>query len=285
MIKEVNQVILKNMKNPFESIPNQEIKPEVEFTKEERIKARKRHPNPRSIIKGPIEEMPGRIRNKIDHRLGDSNQNWLEKRAEIMADRSGANEVIENFGSEEIRIVDVGGGKGHIMREIIKSNPDKEIKIAEIDLSDYASEKVSESKEGEKMDSVFGEGENMPIKDKSVEIAAAYFTFQELDNDQQNEILEEIKRVIKDNGRIIIVDEPPQEKQKGVVARSKNILRNLKVSKFNLHSDEEWKKFFEENGLEVENFRIFGDDKENEKKQFISYVLKKAEQSESVERV
>jgi len=222
---------------------------------------------------------------KIDHGLGDSNQDWLENRAEIMVDRSGANEVIRNFDSEEIRIVDMGGGKGHIMREIIKSNPDKEIKTVGIDLSDYASRKVSESKEGEKMNSIFGEGENAPIKDKSVELTTAYFTFQELDNDQQNEVLEEMKRIIKDDGRIIIVDEPPQEKKEGIEARGKNIIRNLKVSKFNLHSDEEWKKFFEENGLEIKDSKAFGDDRKNERNQFISYVLKKAEQAETVERM
>lgn len=273
------------MKNAFETVSDQETKQDVKFTKKEKIDARKRHSDPRSIIRGSIEEMPGRIRNKIDHELGDSNQNWLENRAEIMADRSGTNEVIENFDSEEIRIADIGGGKGHIMREIIKNNPDKEIKTAGIDLSDYASGKVSESKEGEKMDSIFGEGENMPIKDESVELATAYFTFQELDDNQQREVLEEMKRIIKDNGRIIIVDEPPQEKKEGIVVRGKNILRNLKVSKFNLHNDEEWRKFFEENELEVENYKIFGDDKENEKKQFISYVLKKVEQAKEVEQV
>lgn len=274
------------MKNQFESIPDQESKPKVKFTEEEKIRARKRHPDPRSVTRGPIEEMPGRVRNKIDHKLGDSNQNWLENRAEIMADRSGINEVIENFDNEEkIRIVDIGGGKGHIMREIIKDNSDKEMKTVGIDLSDYASGKVSASKEGEKMDSVFGEGENMPIKDKSVELATAYFTFQELDDSQQSEVLEEMKRIIKDNGRIIIVDEPPQEKKEGIVARSKNILRNLKLSKFNLRSDKEWRKFFEENGLEVENSKVFGDDKENEKKLFFSYILKKVEQTGEVKRV
>lgn len=283
------------MKNPFESIPDQETNPEVKFTEEEKIKARKRHPDPRSATRGPIEEMPGRIRNKIDHKLGDSNQNWLENRAEIMADRSGINEVIENFDNEEkIRIADIGGGKGHIMREIIKDNSDKKIKTAGIDLSDYASGKVSESKEGEKMDSVFGEGEDMPIKDKSVELATAYFTFQELDDSQQSEVLEEMKRIIKDNGRIIIVDEPPQEKKEGIVARGKNILRNLKVSPFNLKSDEEWRKMFEdhkleidknvdENGEEVDRYITFGDDKENKRKQFFSYVLKKAEKAEDIE--
>jgi len=196
-----------------------------------------------------------------------------------MADRSGTNEVIENFAGEEIKIVDIGGGKGHIMQEAIKDNPDKEIKTAEIDLSDYASRKVSESDEGKKMNSVFGEGEKMPIKDKSVEMATAYFTFQELDDGQQDKILKEMKGIIKDEGKIVIIDEPSQEeKPGGIIARSKNILRNLKVSKFNLHSEDEWRKFFEDNELEVESSVLFGDDEENKKEQFISFVLKKAEE-------
>lgn len=272
------------MKNPFESIPNQGLESEIKFTKEERIKARKEHPDPRSIIRGSIEEMPGRIRNKIDHKLGDTNQDWLENRAEIMANRSGANEVIKNFDREEgIRIVDIGGGKGHIMREIVKNNPDKEIKIAEIDLYDYASKKVSESKEGEKMDSVFGEGKNMPIKDKSIELATAYFTFQELGDEEQKKVLDEMARIIEDDGKIIIVDEPLKEddQKEGIIARTKNILRNLKVSKFNLHDGECWRKLFEENGLKIVDKKEFRDDdkeiSEENPAQFFSYILEKIE--------
>ncbi|NOQ68021.1 hypothetical protein GQ568_01105, partial [Patescibacteria group bacterium] len=43
-------------------------------------------------------------------------------------------------------------------------------------------------------------------------------------------------------------------------------------------SEEEWNKFFEDNELEVESSTIFGDDEKNEKEQFISFVLKKAEE-------
>ena len=232
--------------------------------------AKDRHPDPRSL------------KNRITHEVSELEpvQDWLEDRAELMIRESGTNNVVEKFnGKEKIRAVDSGGGKGHMMQEVIKSNPDKEIKTVGVDLSDYASKKVSKSSEGEKMDSVFGDGENMPIKDKSVEMATAYFTFQELDDNQQAEILEEMKRIIKDNGRIIIVDEILQEeKAEGIIAHSKNILLNLKVSKFNLRSEDEWKKFFEDNELEVESSTIFGDDEENKKEQFISFVLKKVEE-------
>jgi len=232
--------------------------------------AKNRHPDPRLL------------RDKITHKASELEpvQDWLKDRAELMVKRSRVKDVVEKFsGKEKIRIVDIGGGEGHMMQEVIKSNPDKEIKTVGIDLSDYASRKVSESDEGEKMDSVFGDGENMPIKDKSIEMATAYFTFQELDDNQQSEILEQMRKIIKDDGRIIIVDEISQEeKAEGIIARSKNILRNLKVSKFNLHNEDEWRKFFEDNELEVESSTIFGDDEENKKEQFISFVLKKAEE-------
>jgi ubiquinone/menaquinone biosynthesis C-methylase UbiE len=219
---------------------------------------------------------------KITHEASELEpvQNWLKDRAELMVERSRANDVVGEFNDEEkIRVVDIGGGKGHIMQEIIKANSEKGIKTVGIDLSDYASKKVSESDEEKKMDSVFGEGEDMPIKGKSVEMATAYFTFQELDDNQQAEVLEEMKRIIKDDGRIVIVDEFSQEKEtEGIMARGKNILRNLKVSKFNLHNNEEWRKFFKDNELEIESSTVFGDDEENKKEQFISFVLKKAEE-------
>lgn len=251
------------MSNAFESQPK-------ELTSEEKFNlAKESHPDLRSI------------KDRAIHEVSELKpvQDWLKDRAEIIIDRSGTNEAIENFDGEEIKIVNIGGGKGHFMQEVIKDNPDKEVKTVEIDLSDYASRKVSESGEGKKMDSVFGEGENMPIKDKSVEMATAHFTFQELDDNQQVEVLEEMKRIIKDNGRIMITDELPQEKTSdGVAVRAKNILRNLQVSKFNLRSENEWRKFFEDNELEIESFTVFGDDEENKKEQFISFVLKKAEE-------
>ena len=184
---------------------------------------------------------PMSAKDKIIHKVSEAGpvQNWLEDRAEMMVEESGVNEVIKKMG-DDITIVDVGGGKQHIEKGIIKANPDKNIKTVGVDVSDYASSEVSKSEERGKVESVFGEGENLPIKGESVEVATAYFTFQELNNDQQKEILEEMKRIIKENGRIIITDELPQEEtSEGVVARAKNILRNLQVSKFNLRNDEE----------------------------------------------
>ena len=253
------------MRNSFEKMPSEELTSEEKFEL-----AKKRHPNQMSA------------KDKMVHGVSEAGpvQNWLEDRAEMMVERSGINEVIEEIDGD-VMIVEVGGGKGHIGEETAEANPDKEIKTVGVDISDYASGRISESG---RVESVFGRGENLPIKNESVEIATAYFTFQELNDNQQKDVLEEMKRIIKENGRIVVTDELPQEEtSEGVVARAKNILRNIKMSKFNIHNDEEWRRFFEDNDLEVESSVIFGEDKENKKEQFISYVLKKAEETESVE--
>ncbi len=236
--------------------------------------AKRKHPNPMSVV------------DKAKHSVSELEpiQNWLEARAELMVDRSGINEAIESFeGRREMKIVDIGGGSQHIEREIVRSNAGRNINVVGVDISDYASGRVRRSEEGEKIGSLFGKGENLPIKEKSVEIATAFFTFQELSDKQQQEVLSEMIRIIKDEGKIIIVDELPKENytKEKIVARAKNILRNVKISRYNLHSEEEWKEFFGKNGLKVVDYREFREDEkeigEKFPPQFFSYILEKAE--------
>ena len=91
-----------------------------------------------------------------------------------------------------------------------------------------------------------------------------------------DKFLEEAKRILKDDGIITIIDDLPQEKfidEKSAEIKSKT--RNRRPVKLNLHSNEEWIEIFENNGLRIESSTIFGDDEENKKEQFISFVLKK----------
>lgn len=254
------------MKNEFKSAQDQG----AELKSEEKFKtAKERHPDKRSFS------------DKVKHRLQEAGpmQDWLEERAKDMVENSGINEVIAKYDkSEKVKIADVGGGTQHIENEIIKSNPDKDISAAGIDLKDYASGTISKSEEGERINSVFGKGQELPIKDKSVDIATSYFTLQELSDEDQKKVLDEMIRIIKDDGKIIIVDEPPQgENSEGITARAKNILRNAKVSAYNLHSGEEWRNLFEERGLKIVDKREFREDgkevDEENPAQFFSYIV------------
>jgi len=258
------------MKKVFENLPGQE----ADLTIEEKSKiAKETHPDPRSFV------------DKIKHDIQEAGpvQEWLEKRAKIMVEGSGIGEVIDSYHREDgIRLVDMGGGSGHIEDEIIKKSKDKNISVSGVDLSDHVSGKVSKSDSGIKISSIFGKGEELPIKDKSVEVATSYFTFQELSDKQQEQVLNEMIRIIEDDGKIIIVDEPLRGmSEDGIIAKGKNILRNMKVSKYNLHSPEEWRNLFEEKGLKIIGKKEFREDgtevDEENPAQFFSYILEKAE--------
>ncbi|MFA6096924.1 MAG: class I SAM-dependent methyltransferase [Candidatus Paceibacterota bacterium] len=258
------------MKNSFEIAQDRE----TELTSEEKFNlAKKKHPDPRSFM------------DKIKHSIQEAApvQDWLEKRAENMVKESGVNEVIEGYDAEEkIRIADIGGGTQHIEKEIIKNNPGKNVSTVGIDLKDYASGAISGSGEGKKINTVFGSGQELPIKEKSVDVATSFFTFQELSHEDQEKMLDEMIRIIKDDGKIIIVDEPPQGMtEEGIFARAKNILRNVNVSEYNVHSGEEWRDLFEKKGLKIVDKKEFREDgKEVDEKnpaQFFSYIVEKAE--------
>jgi len=242
---------------------------------QERFKeAKERHPDPRSH------------KDKLLHFISDYlkwAERWLEERAELMVKESGINEVVEKLERDKIRLLGVGAGKQDIEQEIIKENKDKDFETVGIDLFDTPSRRVLESEEyKQKMNSIFAKGEHAPIKDNSIDISEAFFTFQELNDKQQKEVLGEMKRVLAADGRIVIVDEIPQkETVEKFSARAKNLLRNLRNVEFNLRSNEEWKKLFEELGLEVEDYKQFREDgkkvDKNYEPQFFSYVLKKAD--------
>lgn len=258
------------MKNSFENGQDQE----TELTSEEKFKlAKEKHPDPRSFI------------GKIKHGVQESApvQDWLEKRAKNMVENSGINQVIGEYnGEEKIKIADIGGGTQHIEKEIIKNNPGKKVNTIGIDIKDYASGAISGSEERKKINTVFGSGQELPIKKKSVDIATSYFTFQELSDEDQEKMLDEMIRIVEDGGKIIIVDEPPQGMtEEGIFARAKNILRNASVSEYNVHSGEEWRNLFEKKGLKIVGKKEFREDgkevDEENPAQFFSYIIEKAE--------
>ncbi|MCK4799877.1 methyltransferase domain-containing protein [Candidatus Parcubacteria bacterium] len=227
-----------------------------------------------------LEELEKKRKGRIGESLGQLNEKygkgWLERRGKLTADRSGISEAIEGLECEKIVIADICSGKQHINEAILESSK-KNIEILGFDESDRATKEVSRSSEGD-IESFYAIGENLPIKDEKVDVVKFDFSFQEANDEMTDKFLEEAKRILKDDGIITIIDDLPQEKfidEKSAEIKSKT--RNRRPVKLNLHSDEEWRKIFKKNELEVESFTIFGDDEENEKEQFISFVLKNKE--------
>ena len=287
------------MKNPFEISSAQTTVDDEQFEL-----AKKRHPNPTSIknsLSGnkPLREKVGdalvRAKDQAMH-VGSEvgpGWKWLEDRAELMVDRSGINEVINGIDKKTIETLSVGAGKKNIEKEIIKSNPEKEIRTTGIDTSDYALNRISKSKQGKTMNSVFATGEALPIKKEIVDIATSYFGSQEFADEQLDNMLKEMIRITKSDGRILITEDMLQQagSQEEIDAIRKNKLRNLDNLKFNLHSDLEWREIFKRNDLEIvgepKEFREdmdyreekYAENEDQIKKeyppQFVSYILKK----------
>lgn len=237
--------------------------------------AKDRHPNPISNFREMIHETSE----------SEATQEFLNKRAIKTLEYSGIKEAIEALSKDnkEITIADIGAGKQHLLKEMIKiiegSDPETKIKTVGLDSMDYASKKVSKSEEGNKMNSIFAKGEFSPIKDSSADIVSAFYSLHELNGERQKEMLAEMIRMVKENGRIIVVDDlSPESKTEKFLNQIKSSAVNVKIDPYNVSGEKEMTEFFQENGLEItEDPRMFKEDEKDSKEPWhISYVLKKA---------
>ncbi len=237
-------------------------------------KAKERHPHPVSKFREMIHEASE----------SEATQEFLNERAKNNLENSGIKEMLEKLGknNKEITIADIGAGKQHILKEMIgiieKSDPEIKIKTVGMDPMDYASKKVSESEKGEKMNSVFAKGEFSPINENSADVVSAFYSFHELNKEQQEKMLAEMKRIVKENGRIIIIDDlSPESKTEKFLNQIRSSAVNVKIDPYNVSGEKEMAEFFKENELEIEYSRIFKENEEDGKEpRHISYILKKA---------
>jgi len=276
--KPVNQeqTMIDKVKGKFKKTPEEKTPEEKRRDKIGRDKII--HNVEHRVLKELGKERKGFVGKSLNWLNEKYGEDWLERRGIFIAEKSGINKAIEDIKKQEIIIADIGSGKSGINEAIIKNNPDNDIKIIGFDESDRATEKVSKSSE-RNIGSAYAIGEKLPIEDKRADVVKFDFTFQEADDEMMDKLLKEAKRILKDDGIITVIDDLPQEKFiDEQFAKIKNKSENRRPGKLNLHSKDEWGKFFKDNGLEIENSTVFGDEEESKKEQFISFVLKKAEE-------
>ncbi len=218
-------------------------------------------------------------------------EGFWKKRGEAIAKNSGISEAIGSIDKEDIILVDVGSGKQHINKAIMEANPEKNIKVIGFDQSDKATKKASFAGGKKVIESAYGIGEALPVKNESADVVKFDFAFQGASEEKRKTMLEEAKSILKKDGIITVIDhlaqENPSDDKK---ARMQNALFNKGLSEFDpeAKNKEEWEKFFEENGLKVESARLYREDgniSDENPAQYISFILKKAEQVEEVEQV
>ena len=145
---------------------------------------------------------------------------------------------------DKFSILDVGCGKGFMMFEFLKLNPN--LNIEGIDISNYAKENAKQ--EVKNLIKV-GNATNLPFKDKSFDLIISINTIHNLEKPECAKSLKEIERVSKKN-KFIVVDAYRNEDEK-----KRMYAWNL-TAKTIMHVDE-WKVFFEENDYRGDYYWFF----------------------------
>ena len=135
------------------------------------------------------------------------------------------------------KILDVGCGKGFMVYDFLKLNPN--LDIMGIDISDYA---IKNCKEEVRKNLKVASCEELPFEDNTFDLVISINTIHNLERDGCGKSLREINRVSKKN-KFIIVDAYRNEEEK-----KKMFAWNL-TAKTIMHTDE-WLKFFKENSYD-----------------------------------
>ena len=135
------------------------------------------------------------------------------------------------------KILDVGCGKGFMVYDFLKLNPN--LDIVGIDISDYA---IKNCKEEVRKNLKVASCDDLPFEDDTFDLVISINTIHNLEKDACSKSLREINRVSKKN-KFIIVDAYRSDEEK-----KKMFAWNL-TAKTIMHVNE-WLKFFEENNYD-----------------------------------
>jgi ubiquinone/menaquinone biosynthesis C-methylase UbiE len=145
------------------------------------------------------------------------------------------------------KILDIGCGKGYLLYEFTQSVPG--VKIAGIDISDYA---VENAKEEVKPDLHVGSCTKLPFEDASFDFVVSLGTFHNLRNFELEQAVREMQRVGKGRG-YICVESYRNEREKA------NLLYwQLTCEAF--HRPEAWRWLYEKYGYTGDCGFIFFED-------------------------
>ncbi len=134
---------------------------------------------------------------------------------------------------DKFSILDVGCGKGFMMFEFLKLNPN--LNIEGIDISNYAKENAKQ--EVKNLIKV-GNATNLPFKDKSFDLIISINTIHNLDLENLKKSLYEINRVSKKHAFLTV------DAWRNDVEKERMLAWNL-TAKTYMHVDE-WKKLFKD---------------------------------------
>lgn len=150
-------------------------------------------------------------------------------------------------------LVDIGCGTGKMLELISESFQEKA--ICGIDISP-GSIKVAKAQLGNKVDLLVGDVDDLPLDEKSVDIALNMHSFHHYPHPSTS--LKEMKRIIKDGGYLLMVenDYRPLRRLQGNIY---NFINRHHQGDVKMYSTKELTRLIQESGLIIESSKAIAD--------------------------
>jgi len=208
----------------------------------------------------------------------------LADRADWFVQKTG----IEKYLRPEGKYLDIGTGKGHIVQTILNNMENSGFALKgyySLDVADKPLNKVQKrertrqdmgsavnSQDKNPMNFMWAASESLPFKDQSLDGVSFIFSIHHMPAEKLDQIINEAKRVLKKEGHIFIAEDIV-DPNRGIDFMDKKD-RQLNWEDY-YKSDEEWKKYFGQQGLRVANSEYFQSDYKKGTVKHAFYVLER----------
>lgn len=203
-----------------------------------------------------------------------------KERAVDLVEKTKIREHIKEGG----KYLDIGTGLGHIIEEVANKEDEKNAKFLTVESIWDPTKKVQErAKEKNSILFMKGRGEELPIKDKTLDGVSLFFVLHHMPPEGQEQIFNEIERVLKDDGLLFLTEDTPEseQEQEGNANWDRRLNFEPKTEKHYYKNNQEWLDFLENKGYELIDESYFEDHSPKKNEGTIkhrSYILKRVPQ-------
>jgi ubiquinone/menaquinone biosynthesis C-methylase UbiE len=181
---------------------------------------------------------------------------------------------------------DIGSGLMHVAECVVREGYNKNVKTVPFDIKWTPAAEVTKRMEDEGIqDRVLpmkADATKQPIADNSLDGALLCYVLHHMPKDTQQETLDEIKRTLKDDGKLFFVEDvaETEEESKRVSRWDAKVNAERKDEPHYYRKIKEWIKFMDENGFELIDESEFEDEDEVEGTiRHKSYILQRKKET------
>jgi ubiquinone/menaquinone biosynthesis C-methylase UbiE len=196
-----------------------------------------------------------------------------------------AKSKVENYLKPHGVYLDIGSGLGHITEEMQKNNEAKDVELLGLEpvwkpLNRVLKRVSSKSEKHENRTFIRATGGNLPLRDNSLDGVSLFFVMHHIPLDGQVMVVNEVKRVLKQDGLLFLVEDTPRndEEYDRNVIWDKRLNFEGEEDLHNYRSPEKWLEYLKANGFELIEQSDF-DDKSPRKNEGVihhsSFILKR----------